>query len=240
MSAGAFEFNAEVAEVFDDMLERSIPFYAEQQAMIRGLCNRLWIRGTKIHDLGCSTATTLIGLARELPDASPLFGYDKSLPMLERGRRKVVESQLEQRIVLRHADLGGQLCGLPLENAGVVTMCWTLQFIPPRARDGVIRWIYDSLVTEGMLIVTEKILTNNAEVNRSFVDLYHQFKRQRGYADAEIARKREALENVLIPLRLDENLDLFRRNGFELVETFFQWFNFAGFLCVKKPPIAAG
>jgi tRNA (cmo5U34)-methyltransferase len=57
---------------------------------------------------------------------------------------------------------------------------------------------------------------------------------QRDYSDLEIARKREALENVLVPYRLDENVDLFRRNGFEIVETFFQGFNFAGFLCVKK------
>ena len=116
----------------------------------------------------------------------------------------------------------------------MVIMCWTLQFIRPLRRDNLIRWIYEALADGGALIVTEKILTTNGHMNRFFIDLYYDFKKRRGYTDTEILRKREALENVLVPYRLDENVDLFRRNGFEIVETFFQWFNFAGFLCVKK------
>ena len=233
--AGAFEFNQEVAEVFDDMLERSIPFYAEQHAMIRGLCKNLWTEGTIVYDLGCSTATTLIDLVRELPPSARFVGYDNSQPMLDRAGRNIHENHFQQRIDLRRGDLNGPLCDLPLENAGLITMCWTLQFVRPARRDHVIRWIYDALGNGGALIVTEKILTNHGSVNRFFIDLYHEFKRRRGYADTEIARKREALENVLVPYRLDENVELFRRNGFEVVETFFQWFNFAGFLCVKNP-----
>jgi tRNA (cmo5U34)-methyltransferase len=236
--ASNFEFNADVAEIFDDMLERSVPFYLEQQGMIRSLCRNLWIPGTKVYDIGCSTATTLIGLSRELPPAARFVGYDNSLPMLERARRNVEENHFQERVDLRHGELNGELSALPLENAGVVTMCWTLQFIRPLRRDDLIRWIYDALVDEGALIVTEKILTNNGHMNRFFIDLYYDFKKQRGYSDTEIVRKREALENVLIPYRLDENVDLFQRNGFEIVETFFQWFNFAGFLCIKKPAAA--
>jgi len=238
--AGDFEFNAEVAEVFDDMLDRSVPFYLEQQTMIRSVIERMWIPGTKIYDLGCSTATTLIGLCRELPPSAHLVGYDNSPAMLERARRNIEANHFQKRIAVRHAELNGQLSGFPLQNAGVVTMCWTLMFIRPLRRDNVIRWIYDSLVDEGVLIVTEKILTNSGHMNRFFIDLYYEFKRQRGYSETEILRKREALENVLIPYRIEENLDLFRRNGFDIVETFFQWFNFAGFLCVKKPAAAAG
>jgi tRNA (cmo5U34)-methyltransferase len=98
----------------------------------------------------------------------------------------------------------------------------------------VIRWIYRNLVDGGVLIVTEKILVNNGDLNHRFVELYHEFKRSQGYSEPEILRKREALENVLIPYRLEDNIELFRRNGFAMVETFFQWLNFAGFLCVKK------
>jgi len=230
---GEFEFNAEVAEVFDDMLDRSIPLYLEQQAMIRALCKKFWLPGTSVYDLGCSTATTLIGLGHELPPTVTLVGYDNSLPMLERARRKVDKSGLQGRIDLRHADLNGRLSDLRLDNAGIVLMCWTLQFIRPLQRDDLVRWIHDRLVDGGTLIVTEKILTDDGHMNRLFLDLYYDFKRQRGYSDIEISRKREALDNVLIPYRLDENRDLIRRNGFKSVETFFQWFNFAGFLCVR-------
>jgi len=82
--------------------------------------------------------------------------------------------------------------------------------------------------------VTEKTLTNNSDVNRYFIDFYYDFKRRNGYSEQQIARKREALENVLIPYRVDENFELLRRCGFETVETFFQWYNFAGFMAVKK------
>jgi tRNA (cmo5U34)-methyltransferase len=230
-----FEFNAEVAEVFDDMLERSVPFYPEQLNMVTDIGKRFWIPGTQVYDLGCSTATMLIGLCGKLPASARLVGYDNSLPMIERARQKIAKSHFEERIKVRPGELNGSLSDLSLENASVVTMCWTLQFIRPLGRDNLIRRIYDSLANEGALIVTEKILTNNGHVNRFFIDFYYDYKRKQGYSDTEIARKREALENVLIPYQLNENLDLFRRNGFEIVETFFQWFNFAGFLCVKKP-----
>jgi tRNA (cmo5U34)-methyltransferase len=231
---GDFEFNSEVAEIFDDMLVRSIPFYLEQQNMLTSIGKCFWIPGTKVYDLGCSTATTLLALGRELPDSARLIGYDNSLPMLDRARKKIEASHLQDRIEVRYGDLNGKLPEVPFENASVVTMCWTLQFIRPLRRDKLIRWIYEGLADGGVLAVAEKTLTNSGHMNRFFIDYYYEYKRQQGYSDTEIARKREALENVLIPYRLEENLELFRRNGFEIVETFFQWFNFAGFLCVKK------
>ena len=155
--------------------------------------------------------------------------------MLERGRSKVADACLTERMDLRAGDLNGPLEDLELTNASVVTMFLTLQFIRPLARDRLVRWIYDGLVDGGVFLVGEKILTNNGHLNRVFIDAYYDFKRHQGYSDTEISRKREALENVLVPYRLDEDLELFRRNGFEVVETFFQWFNFAAFLCMKKP-----
>lgn len=235
--AGDFEFNAEVAEVFDDMLERSVPFYSEQLNMVTDIGRHFWIPATNVYDLGCSTATMLIRMRQKLPRGARLFGYDNSQPMLDQARQKIAENRFQDDIEVRLSDLNGSLMDLHLENASVVTMCWTLQFIRPLGRDNLIRRIYDSLAPGGALVVTEKILTNNGHVNRFFIDFYYDFKRSQGYSDTEIARKREALENVLVPYQLKENLDLFRRNGFEIGETFFQWFNFAGFLCVKKPTL---
>ena len=203
--ASDFEFNAEVAEVFDDMLERSVPFYLEQQKMVVDIGKRFWVPGTIVYDLGCSTATMLVELCDRLPASARLVGYDNSPPMLERARKKIAENNSQKRVEVRLSDLNGELSDLDLENAGIVTMGWTLQFIRPLSRD-----------------------------TRFFIDFYYDFKRKQGYSETEILRKREALENVLIPYQIAENLDLFRRNGFEMVETFFQWFNFAGFLCVKK------
>jgi tRNA (cmo5U34)-methyltransferase len=234
---GEFTFDEAVAGVFDDMLARSVPFYLEQQAMVRQIATRFWVPESAVYDIGCSTGTTLANLAEELPDATRLVGIDSSEAMLDRARARLEVAGSADRIELIRADLNEPLAGVPLRNAGLVTMLWTLQFVRPLRRDAVVSWIYDGLAEDGALVVTEKILTDNSDINRFFVDLYYDFKRRHGYSNEEIARKREALENTLIPYRSHENVELLRRNGFEIVETFFQWFNFVGYLCVKKPAL---
>lgn len=229
-----FKFDRQVAEVFDDMLTRSVPFYLEQQAMLCEIGKKFHIPGTDIYDLGCSTATTLIDLCGVIDAPGKLIGYDNSRPMLERARQKVAEHDLSHRIELRLADLNEESRGLHIENASVVTMCWTLQFVRPLRRDTLIKSIYNGLQRGGALVVCEKILTHSSDMNRFFIEFYYDFKRRNGYSESEILKKREALENVLVPYRVGENYELFTRNGFQIVETFFQWFNFAGFLCVKK------
>lgn len=229
-----FEFNAEVAAVFDDMLERSIPFYREQQAAVQDVAHKYYVPKTRVYDLGCSTATTLIGLGRRLGEEARLIGYDSSEPMLQRARQNVEQAGLGDRIELTCGDLNGDLAQLPLSRASVVTVCWTLQFIRPLRRDALVRWIHQGLVQGGAVIVTEKVLTGDGDLNRHFIELYYDFKRRNGYSTEEVLKKREALENVLVPYRIEENLELFRRNGFAVAEPFFQWFNFAAFLCVKR------
>ena len=229
-----FEFNEDVAEAFDDMVERSVPFYTEQQRMVREIAKAFWIPGTSIFDFGCSTATTAIGLGLDIPEAQ-IVGFDNSWPMIDRASEKVREAGVDERVSIRHADLNGKLSELEFKNASVAALCWTLQFVRPLNRDSLIRHIYDSLADNGALIVTEKVLTNNGHANRFFIDFYYDGKRRRGYSDVEISRKREALENVMVPYRMEENIELFKRSGFEIVETFFQWYNFAGFVCIKKP-----
>ncbi len=229
-----FEFNAEVADVFDDMITRSVPFYLEQQNMFQKIAKKFFIPGTNVYDLGCSTATTLINICQEIEEPGHFIGYDNSLPMLERANQKIKENGLENRIKVRYADLNGDLSKIQLDKASVIAMCWTLQFIRPLRRDNLIKCIYNALVEEGAFVVAEKVLTNDTRMNRFFIDFYYDFKRRNGYDELEIMRKREALENVLIPFRIDENIEMFKRNGFEIVDTFFQYYNFSAFLCIKK------
>jgi tRNA (cmo5U34)-methyltransferase len=230
--ASDFEFNKEVADVFEDMLARSVPFYHEQQALIEQIARKFYIPGTRVYDLGCSTGLPLIMLAKSLgPDVS-LVGYDYSQPMLDKAHSHLAEAGLADQIELRRADFNRDLSGTDLTNASVVIVCWTLQFVRPLWRDSFIKWIHQGMVNGGVLICMEKILTESSEMNRYFIDFYYEHKAQHGYSQEEIMRKREALENVLIPYRTDENIKLFRRAGFNTVETCFQWFNFAGYLCV--------
>ena len=233
-SSSAFAFDDKVAAVFDDMLNRSVPFYGEQQKLITEIARRFWIPDTPVVDMGCSLGTTLLNIASELKAVETFIGFDNSQAMIDKALVNIDKAQESDRIQLRLADLNASLDDVELENASVVTICWTLQFIRPLQRDRLIKKIYDSMADGGVLITTEKVLTNDSNMNRFFIDFYYDYKRRHGYSEEEITRKREALENILIPYRVDENVELFRRNGFQIVETFFQWYNFAGFLCVKN------
>jgi len=231
--ASDFEFDTKVAGVFDNMVERSVPFYRELQHMVVELARELAVKGGRVYDLGCATATTLINLHEALQDrAEAYIGYDNSEAMLAKAAAKVKQAGLADRIQLKLGDLMDDR--LPLDRAGVVTMCWTLQFIRPPERLVLVRRIQQKMLDGGLFIVIDKILNDNVLTNRLFVKLYYDFKRRNGYSDEEIARKREALENVLIPYRIEENLKLFKEAGFRVAEPFFQWYNFVGFLCVKE------
>jgi len=231
--ASDFAFDAKVAGVFDDMVSRSVPFYREFQYMVAELSKELFVDGSRIYDLGCATATTLVNLHQTLGDRPGAYiGYDNSQPMLDQAAAKLKQLGLGGRIELRLGDL--QEDKFRLEQAGLVTMCWTLQFIRPPERAALVRRLWEGMVPGGVLLVVDKILNRGPLTNRLFVKLYYDFKRRNGYSDEEIVRKREALENVLIPYRTEENVKIFQEAGFQVSEPFFQWYNFVGFLCVKE------
>jgi tRNA (cmo5U34)-methyltransferase len=229
-----FEFNDTVADVFDDMVSRSVPYYSEQQRMIKEIGSIFSTPGSNIYDLGCATATTLINLCKGVDPSASLIGYDNSPPMIKKAKQKIKESGLEERISVLYADLNGDLDSIELNNASVVLICWTLQFVRPLKREKLINKIYQGLNENGVLIITEKVLTNNSLLNRYYIKLYYDYKQRNEYTNEEIENKREALENILIPYRIDENIEMFKRNGFETVDTFFQWYNFVGFICIKS------
>lgn len=226
-----FDFGARTAGVFDDMLHRSVPFYDEIQRMTEELAVDFATPGSAIYDLGCSTATTLEGLGRRLGDRSVrLVGVDYSADMLEQARRKLDLAGLSDSVELRHADLNE---GIVIENASVVLLILTLQFVRPLRREAVLAGIHRGMNEGGCLLLVEKVLGSSSTLNRLFIEHYYEMKRAQGYSELEIAQKREALENVLIPYRLDENVELLRKVGFSTVEAYFKWYNFCALVAVR-------
>jgi tRNA (cmo5U34)-methyltransferase len=231
---GDFNFGEKTAEVFDDMLDRSIPMYRELQRMLREIAAEFAENGTCVYDLGCSTGITLESLHEGISAAgktATLIGVDYSKPMLDRARERFSHLPEAEQPQLIQADLNRSCV---IENASVVVLNLTLQFIRPLYRDTLIKRIAEGLNDKGCLIVVEKVLSDDSLLNRTFIKFYYDMKRRNGYSDTEIAQKREALENVLIPYRMTENTELLKRNGFAEVDTFFKWYNFAGILAVKK------
>lgn len=227
---GKFEFNEPVARVFDNMLERSVPFYKECQQMVIDLAGHFVQKDSAVYDLGCSTGTLLRHLVRAIPEKLSVrfVGLDNSEAMLKKARGKL-RGHLEQ-CELVEADLESDF---ELTGASVVIMNYTLQFLPPRRRAAMLKKIYQGLRPGGALILIEKVRGESDPLNDLFIEQYHGYKRARGYSKLEISRKREALEQVLIPLKPGKNRELLAGAGFRQVDVFFKWFNFAGFLAVK-------
>ncbi len=225
-----FSFSKQVAAVFDDMVERSVPFYGEMQRMVAELASDFAVDGTRLYDLGCSTGTTLLLLDGAMPPGMHFVGVDNAPDMLDRCRRKFEEHSIKHEHSLVCSDLNQ---GLSIENASVAVLMLTLQFIRPLQRERLIKSIWEGLNENGCLIVVEKVLGEDSVFNRIFIKHYYDLKKRHGYSELEIAQKREALENVLVPYKLLENRELFLRSGFRYCDVFFKWYNFTGIVAVK-------
>ena len=225
-----FKFNSQVVSVFDDMVTRSVPFYLESQRMMTELARDIVPAGGIVYDLGCSTGTTFLNLDRVLPEGVKFVGIDNSEAMLEQCRANLDEAGVTREVELRYGDLN---MGVELPEASLVVLCLTLQFVRPLYRERLVQSIYDQLAPDGAVFLIEKVLGETSLFNRLFIDYYYDFKRRNDYSDMEIAQKREALENVLIPYKLDENRELLEQVGFRYVDTFFKWYNFSGIVAVK-------
>jgi tRNA (cmo5U34)-methyltransferase len=198
--------------------------------MLAELARSFVTEGSNVYDLGCSTGTTLALLSQALPVKARLVGVDYSAEMLQQCREKLAAAKLADRIELLQADLDA---GVEIENASVVMLILTLMFVRPLNREKLMRRIHAGMNENACLLVVEKVLGDGSLFNRLFIEHYYAFKRRMGYSELEIAQKREALENVLVPYRLQENRDLLLGAGFREVEVFFKWYNFAGLIAVK-------
>ena len=224
-----FSFNAETAEVFEDMLDRSVPGYREMQRMICELACDFAVDGTNVYDLGCSTGTTIRHLDA-VPQQVRFVGVDSSQAMLDKASHAFDATPLRHpySLVCRNLNEGSHV-----EEASVVVMSLTLQFVRPLHRERVLRDIHGGLHDDGCLILVEKVLGEDSLFNRMFIKHYYEMKKRNGYSEMEIMQKREALENVLVPYRLEENKQLLRETGFSKIDTFVKWYNFAGMIAVK-------
>lgn len=225
-----FVFNERVAQVFDDMLDRSVPFYQEVILSIARILGSSLNKGDTIVDLGCATGATVLKLSSLLREKQFRYvGMDKSSSMLNQARLKSELFSKQGDIEFIEADI--TQADLPAPQALILN--YTLQFIRPLHREAFLKRLYCMLPPGGICILSEKTISHHPGLNRSYIDIYHQFKKERGYSELEIARKREALENILIPCSINENRAMLHNAGFVEIEPFFQWFNFVSFIALK-------
>ncbi|HEX5711329.1 MAG TPA: carboxy-S-adenosyl-L-methionine synthase CmoA [Sulfuricurvum sp.] len=224
-----FEFDADVAAVFDDMLSRSVPFYKESQSLSARFCLNSLRDGGRVVDLGCSTASLLLEIERGVGSNQniELIGIDNSAAMIAHARKKL--EAYNSHITL----VEGDILEYPFGQTQAIVCNYTLQFIRPMVREKLVQKIYDSLSDGGVFIFSEKVLSENATLNKQLIDCYYDYKKVQGYSEYEIVQKREALENVLIPYTAEENKEMVKKCGFSSCDVLFQWANFATFIACK-------
>lgn len=225
-----FRFDEKVAEVFPDMLKRSIPGYSAIIAMIETLSAIYSQPNSNLYDLGCSLGASSKSMQLGVQaDGCKIFAIDNSQAMINKCLKKITGGSGKTEIYFRCENV----MDTKIKNASVVVLNFTLQFIAPELREQLMKKIYEGMVDGGVLILSEKVKFADKEVDDLLIDVYHRFKKANGYSELEISQKRTALENVLIPEAISTHKQRLINAGFKNADVWFQCFNFMSMLAIK-------
>ncbi|WP_404363911.1 carboxy-S-adenosyl-L-methionine synthase CmoA [Marinobacter sp.] len=226
-----FRFDAAVARVFPDMIRRSVPGYTTIIPMIEVITERFAQPASHCYDLGCSLGAATLAMRHGIPHGDcVLVGVDNSAAMIERCEHYIALDDHPLPVTLRCEDI----LQTELKDASVTTLNFTLQFVPPAERTGLLQRIAAATRPGGALILSEKICFESEEEQATQTLLHHEFKRANGYSDLEISQKRSALEQVLIPETLGAHRQRLQAAGFDQVMVWYQCFNFVSILAIKS------
>lgn len=230
--AEKFEFSKKVAQVFDDMISRSVPYYEANQKMTAEMALEFYQPESMIYDLGCSTGKSAWLLSETfLSQGFKYLGLDTSPWMLEKARALAAYKNFPAHHQIEFAE--GNVENFSYENTGVIIANYTFQFIAPNNRLDLLKKLYSALLPGGIILLSEKVAEDDQVITEHFTNMHHRMKKRHGYSDQEIIRKRDALENVLIPNKTEENLDLLKKAGFKAAAIYHKWYNFASYLAIK-------
>ena len=225
-----FVFDQSVVDVFEDMIGRSVPGYSTLLSMFPVVARYFVKAHTRCYDLGCSLGASTLAMAQGIDQADvSVLAVDNSPAMLEKCSALIQQHVNNVRVELSESDI----CELSMENASMVVMNFTLQFIEASLRPDLIKKIYTAMNESGVFILSEKIkLDDSVEQDRQ-ISLHHAFKKANGYSDLEVSQKRSALENVLVPETVEQHVSRLKSAGFSEVFVWFQCFNFVSIMAIK-------
>ena len=226
----SFVFDQRVVRVFPDMINRSVPGYGLILPMLAVLARRCVQPSSRVYDLGCSlgAVTRVVRQAVEAKDVR-YIAVDNSADMLARFREELGAGPQVEDVDMVLADIAA----IDMQNASLTVLNFTLQFIERDQRLALLQKIAQATLPGGALILSEKIRFDDAQEQQLQTEWHHDFKRSQGYSDMEIARKRDALERVLLPDTETEHLQRLQAAGFATAVRWFQCFNFVSYLAVR-------
>lgn len=223
-----FTFDKSVANVFDDMVRRSVPGYQSMIEMIGLIVKTYGQNNTNYYDLGASTGAVALALGLNNPhQQSQIIAVDNSVEMVKKCKKNL-DGKISNFDVIC-SDINDISC----ENSSIVILNLTLQFIPVEQRQALINKIYQGLNPGGALVISEKIHFEDPKQQAKMTELHLDFKRANGYSELEIAAKRQSIENVLITDNQQTHFDRLDSAGFSQSLRHFQCLNFASFLAIK-------
>lgn len=222
-----WRFDSDVTAVFDDMLARSIPQYEVMRQAVYDLGAAHVQSDSYIVDLGCSRGEALAPFVTAFNGRNQFLGIEIAPAMYEAAKQRFTDCP---GVLIRQTDLRAEY---PPERSSVTLSILTLQFTPIEYRQHILKQVYDSLLPGGAFILVEKVLGATAELNAEMVKQYYSLKGSNGYSPEQIERKRLSLEGVLVPVTARWNEDLLKSAGFNQVDCFWRWMNFAGWIAVK-------
>ena len=229
-----FVFDDSVAAVFDDMIRRSVPGYATVIAMTKVFAEQYAQANSVCCDLGCSLGASTLAMRKGIiQPGCRIVAVDSSESMVRQCREIIASDNNGVPVEVIEADIRD----VPIENASVVVMNFTLQFLSPDQRDAMIQTIYDGLRPGGVLLLSEKIAFEDKGKDAFERDMHHEFKKLMGYSDLEVAQKRKSLENVLLPETLDVHRSRLKECGFTKTHLWFKCFNFISLAAFKASAI---
>mgnify|MGYP001812596001 CR=1 FL=1 len=229
---GQFAFDDKVADVFADMIARSVPGYSSMLAMVEQVAQSYAVAGSQLYDLGCSLGAATDRLHQHAPPSCRLHAVDSSSSMISRLTQRLNDSSAVTNrceTVLHHADIRD----VSIADASVVVLNLTLQFLPPDERTPLLESVAAGMRPGGALLLSEKVCFDDPGEQQLMTDLHLDFKRAHGYSELEIAQKRTALEETLIPETLDVHLGRLKACGFRQASVWFQCFNFASMIAIR-------
>jgi tRNA (cmo5U34)-methyltransferase len=223
----AFEFDEQVTQVFDDMISRSVPGYEVLARLIALYADIFVTESSRVYDLGCSTGVISRVIAKQVKSRNcHIYAVDNSASMIKKCKQNHPDLKVDW--------ICQDIESINIENASMVVLNLTLQFIDPDQRTELLARVYRGLNPGGVLVLSEKIKFNDDHTQQTMTELYQGFKKVQGYSDLEISQKRTALENVLIPDSAEQHHQRLHSCGFDKIFDCFQCLNFASYLAIKN------
>jgi tRNA (cmo5U34)-methyltransferase len=227
----SFCFDKKVVNVFDDMLNRSIPFYKETLRLSASFLLKNIKNNAIVYDIGSSTGE-FVNVLCNMNEINSKFNLqitaiDSSKSMIDKSKQKFSKLGFNVEFI------NGDITSYNLKVCNGIVMNYTLQFIPIKDRNKVIENIFNSLQKGGVFIFSEKVVHNNDSLSKDYVKEYYNFKNNNGYSDKEILNKQKSLQNILTPLTYEQNKKMLVDVGFKNIDCLFKWVNFATFIAIK-------